>query len=144
MSMIRQILDRKGRHIITAKPQQTVFEAIRTMAENNVGALIITVDDKIRGIFTERDYLRKIALKFRSSRETKLQDVMTSPVITVESTDDIERCMKVMTDNRCRHLPIMEAGQLVGIVSIGDLVKGLLSEKEEEVAQLSQYIQGSY
>lgn len=144
MSMIREILGRKGKAVLTIKSTATVLEAISLMSEANIGALVIQDDDQPCGIFTERDYLRKIALKGRSSSSTPLCDVMSSPLITVADTDSPESAMEIMTTCRCRHLIVTENEEMVGIVSVGDLVKHMLQEKEAEVQQLSQYIAGSY
>ena len=114
------------------------------MAQLNIGAILVQNGDTIAGIFTERDYLQRIALNSLSSNETRVGDVMTSPVISAEPGDSIQKCMETMTSCRCRHLPVVENGKLLGIVSIGDLVKRLLDEKESEVEQLNQYITGSY
>lgn len=123
---------------------ETVFEAISLMAEVNIGAVLVQQNDTILGIFTERDYLQKVALKSLSSRQVKVGDVMTSPVISADPDDSIQQCMETMTTCRCRHLPVVESGKLLGIVSIGDLVKRLVEEKETEIEQLSQYITGTY
>ena len=144
MSTIREVLDRKGSTVITIHSGASVFEAIGIMSEANVGALIIQDGDQPAGIFTERDYLRKIALKGRSSSNTVLRDVMSSPLITVLPTESSEVAMKTMTERRCRHLVVMEGGKMAGIISLGDLVKHLLQEKQAEVEQMAQYIAGSY
>ena len=144
MSTIREILDRKGRTVLTIKSGASVLEAIGIMSQANVGALVIQDGIEPEGIFTERDYLRKIALKGRSSSSTPLRDVMSSPLITVSTSDSSEVAMETMTECRCRHLVVTEGGKMVGIVSLGDLVKHMLQEKEVEVEQLAQYIAGSY
>lgn len=144
MSTIREVLQRKGGTVLTIQRQKSVLEAIGMMSQANIGALVVEGDGQPAGIFTERDYLRKIALEGRSSRETPIEDVMTSPLITVEPGEVTQRAMQTMTDCRCRHLIVMEGGQMVGIVSLGDLVKHMLVEKEAEVEQLSSYIAGSY
>jgi len=144
MSSIASILKDKGQTVHSVAKESPVFEAIRSMADHNVGSMLVMEDKKILGIFTERDYLKKIALKFRSSRNTEVSEVMSAPVITASSTDSVEECLKVMTNNRCRHLPIVDGRKVIGMVSIGDLVNQLLTEKTEEVEQLSHYIQGEY
>ena len=144
MSTIAQILENKGGDIITVEVGSTVFAAIELMDKNHIGALVITSDGDVAGIFTERDYLGKIALKFRSSRETPVEDVMTADVVVGNTDDSIDRCMRLMTKHQCRHLPIVGKDGLAGMVSLGDLVKHMLSEKQQEVDQLSSYIQGSY
>ena len=144
MSKIREVLARKGTDVLTTGPRTSVLEAIGKMSGANVGALVIADDGRPVGIFTERDYLRKIALEGRSSRETRVEEVMSSPLITVEPADSTQDAMKTMTERRCRHLVVTEDADMVGIVSLGDLVKHLLLEKEAEVEQLSSYIAGSY
>jgi CBS domain-containing protein len=142
--MIRDILDRKGKTVLTSKSTASVLEAISLMSQANIGALVVQDGDQPCGIFTERDYLRKIALKGRSSSSTPLCDVMSSPLITVDATDSPDAAMEVMTTCRCRHLIVTEAEKMVGIISVGDLVKHMLQEKEAEVEHLAQYIAGSY
>ena len=144
MSTIRDVLGRKGRTVLTIHSGASVLEAIGIMSGANVGALFVQDGAEPVGIFTERDYLRKIALKGRSSSTTFLREVMSSPLITVRIGDSSESGMTTMTDRRCRHLVVTDGGQMVGIVSLGDLVKHMLNEKAAEVEQLSQYIAGSY
>ncbi|MBT8062130.1 MAG: CBS domain-containing protein [Xanthomonadales bacterium] len=144
MSTISEIIDRKGGLVLAVKQNDSVFDAIRLMAEVNVGAVLVTEEKSIIGIFTERDYLQKIALNSRSSRNTEVKEVMSSPVITATPHDSVRQCMETMTSCRCRHLPVVDGEELLGIVSIGDLVKKLLEEKESEIEQLSHYIAGSY
>jgi CBS domain-containing protein len=144
MTTVSQILDRKGGMVLSVEIGESVFDAISLMAEVNIGAVLVQQDETISGIFTERDYLQKVALKSLSSREIKVGDVMSSPVITADPDDSIQKCMETMTTCHCRHLPIVENGKLLGIVSIGDLVKRLVDEKESEIEQLNQYITGTY
>lgn len=144
MATIREVLARKGTDVLTAAPDTSVLEAIGKMSGANVGALVVERDGRAVGIFTERDYLRKIALEGRSSRETRLEDVMSSPLITVDPSDTTQLAMQTMTDRRCRHLVVIEDEDMAGIVSLGDLVKHMLVEKQAEVEQLSSYIAGSY
>lgn len=144
MSTIRDVLERKGNTVLTIDRGASVLDAIGTMSRANIGALVITEDDRPAGIFTERDYLRKIALEGRASHDTRVEQVMSSPLITVSPADPCRIAMETMTERRCRHLPVVEGEQMVGIVSLGDLVKYMLSEKEAEVEQLSSYISGSY
>lgn len=144
MSTIRDILDRKGVNVLTTTSNTSVLEAIGAMSEANVGAIVIQDGDQPNGIFTERDYLRKIALEGRSSSDTPVSQVMSSPLITVPPDESTHVAMETMTDRRCRHLVIVEDEAMVGIVSLGDLVKHLLQEKEAEVEQLSSYISGNY
>jgi CBS domain-containing protein len=144
MSTVANILDRKGAMVLSVGIEETVFDAICLMSEVNIGAVLVQKNDAIAGIFTERDYLQKIALKSLSSKDVCVGDVMTSPVISASPEDSIQRCMETMTTCRCRHLPVVENDQLLGIVSIGDLVKRLVDEKETEIEQLNQYITGTY
>ena len=144
MSTIREVLDRKGGEVKTISSGASVLEAISTMSEANIGAIVIQDGDQPSGIFTERDYLRKIALEGKSSRDTAVSEVMSSPLFTVESTEPTRKAMEVMTERRCRHLIVTDDESMVGIVSLGDLVKHMLLEKEAEVEQLSSYISGNY
>ena len=144
MSMISEILDRKGRAVLTIHSGASVLDAIGIMSKANVGALVIQDGDQPDGIFTERDYLRKIALKGRSSSNTIVRDVMSSPLISVSTAESSEVAMETMTECRCRHLVVTEGGKMAGIISLGDLVKHMLQEKQAEVEQLAQYIAGSY
>lgn len=144
MSSIREVLQRKGSDVMTIGSDASVLVAIGTMSDANIGALVIQDGDQPVGIFTERDYLRKIALEGRSSGSTAVSEVMSSPLITVAVTDSVRAAMETMTASRCRHLIVTENEKMVGIVSLGDLVKHLLQEKEAEVEKLSSYISGSY
>ena len=144
MSSIHEVLERKGRTVLTIQRQASVLDAIGSMSQANIGAIVIEQDGRPVGIFTERDYLRKIALEGRSSRETSVSDVMSSPLITVTPAESTQNAMETMTERRCRHLIVVEGDELVGIVSLGDLVKHMLVVKQAEVDQLSSYIAGSY
>jgi CBS domain-containing protein len=144
MSSIHEVLERKGKTVLTIQRQASVLDAIGNMSQANIGAIVIEQDGRPVGIFTERDYLRKIALEGRSSRETRVDEVMSSPLITVTPADSTQTAMETMTERRCRHLIVVDGEELVGIVSLGDLVKHLLVEKQAEVDQLSSYIAGSY
>jgi len=139
-------------HILKSKPDMTVFtvtpetlmyDAISLMAEKNIGAVLVVEGDTIRGIVSERDYARKIILAGRSSRETPVGDVMTSPVMYVAPTTSTDDCMALMTGKRLRHLPVLDDGKLVGIISIGDLVKDIISEQSFIIEQLQHYITGT-
>lgn len=142
MTAIAEIIENKGDLVLAVEEHASVLDAISLMAEVNVGAVLVKKSDDLVGIFTERDYLQKIALNSLSSRETPVRDVMSSPVITALPSDSIEKCLETMTNCRCRHLPVVEDDELLGIVSIGDLVKRMLEEREFEVRQLSEYIAG--
>jgi len=144
MSKVSEILEHKGGMVLSVDINETVLTAINLMAQVNVGAVLVQHNDTISGIFTERDYLQKIALKSLSSEDTKVGEVMTTPVISADPEDSIQQCMETMTTCHCRHLPVVEDGKLLGIVSIGDLVKKMLDEKQAEVEKLSQYITGTY
>jgi CBS domain-containing protein len=144
MPTIREVLTNKGNNVLTVSREVSVLEAIGIMSEANVGAIVIQDGDQPEGIFTERDYLRKIALEGRSSRNTPISEVMSSPLITVDAADSSRDAMETMTERRCRHLIVTDGGKMVGIVSLGDLVKRMLEEKEAEVEQLSSYISGNY
>ena len=144
MSSIREVLDGKGKTVLTVAGGVSVLEAIGTMSEANIGAIVIQEGNRPEGIFTERDYLRKIALKGLSSRDTMVNEVMSSPLITVPPSESTRKAMEMMTGRRCRHLVVVEVSAMVGIVSLGDLVKYMLQEKEAEVEQLSSYISGNY
>lgn len=130
--------------VVSVDQDESVFDAICLMADLNIGAVMVTDGDTIAGIFTERDYLQRVALKALTSRETPVRDVMTRQVVSAELDDTIEECMEIVTRSRCRHLPVVKDGKLRGLVSIGDLVKALLDEKEAESEHLAQYIAGSY
>lgn len=144
MATIREVLNRKGGVVVSIGKDASVLEAISIMSDANIGAIVVLHDDVPTGIFTERDYLRKIALKGRSSPSTKLWEVMSSPLITVDPLDSLETAMETMTTCRCRHLIVSDGEVMHGIVSVGDIVKHLLVEKENEVEHLSHYIAGSY
>ena len=144
MSVISEIIENKGGMVLSVDINESVLDAINLMAQVNIGAVLVQDGDRISGIFTERDYLQKIALKSLSSQETRVGDVMTTPVVSADPSDSIQQCMETMTTCHCRHLPVVDDGKLLGIVSIGDLVKKMLDEKEIEVEQLSQYITGTY
>jgi CBS domain-containing protein len=143
MKSVAQILKTKPEQTVhTITPSTSVFEAVRRMAEKNIGALLVMEDVNIVGIITERDYARKIVLIGRSSKETAVRDIMTSPVMYVRPDQTNEECMALMTDNRVRHLPVMDSGKLIGIISIGDLVKDIIAEQKFTIQQLEHYIMG--
>ena len=144
MSTMHDVLGRRGETVLTVNGSVSVLDAIKTMAEANIGALVIQDDDQPVGIFTERDYMKKIALKGRSSSTTAVADVMSSPLITVDIGESVQIAMETMTQCSCRHLVVMDKESMAGIISLGDTVKHMLLDKEAEIKQLSSYIAGSY
>jgi len=143
MKSAAQVLKAKPRQTVeTVAPSTSVFDAVKLMAEKNIGALLVLEQQKIVGIITERDYARKIVLMGRSSKETPVRDVMSSPVMYVRPDQSNEECMALMTDNRLRHLPVVDQGRLLGLISIGDLVKHIISEQKFIIEQLEHYITG--
>lgn len=139
---IREILNNKGGVVWTISPEATVFEAIQKMAEKNVGALLVTKDNKLVGIISERDYSRKVILKGRSSRDTPVRDVLSGHVIHVTPDHSIDECMRLMTEHRVRHLPVLEGDKIIGVASIGDLVNWIISAQSSTIHQLETYITG--
>jgi CBS domain-containing protein len=143
MKSAAQILKSKAQQGVQAvTPSTSVFDAVKLMAEKNIGALLVLEGEKIAGMITERDYARKITLMGRSSKETPVRDIMTSPVMYVRPEQSNEECMALMTDNRVRHLPVVDKGKLLGLISIGDLVKDIISEQKFIIEQLEHYITG--
>jgi IMP dehydrogenase len=140
MATVSELLKEKGNKVIGVHPEATVYEAIEQMVENNCGSLLVMQDALIVGIFTERDYLRKITLQGRRSKTTAVQEVMTSPVVVVEAGAEIDEALAMMTDRHIRHMPVVEGGKVVGIVSIGDLVKHKTKEQEFRIGYLEDYI----
>lgn len=145
MTAVADILKSKGHAVVHAiEPDDSVFEALQRMADKGIGALLVMQGDEVVGIVTERDYARKVALNGRSSALTLVRDVMTTSVMFVKPSQTSEECMALMTDNRLRHLPVMEGNRLVGLISIGDLVKDIISEQKFVINQLAQYISGQH
>ena len=140
MTNVRQLLEQKGRAIYSVAPEVPVLEAIRLMAQHHVGALLVMKGETLAGIVSERDYARKVILLGRSSSDTPVRDIMTSQVLTVTPDTTVERCMQLMTDKHVRHLPVTESGRVVGMISIGDLVKSVIAEQRETIEQLEHYI----
>ena len=136
------ILANKGAQVWSVAPETTVFEAIQLMAEKNIGALIVLDGDKLEGMLTERDYTRKVALKGKSSRQTKVAEILTKPVVSVTPGHTVEDCMRLMTEHRVRHLPVVDGEKVSGIISIGDLVNWTISTQTAAIEQLERYILG--
>jgi len=142
METVRQLLDKKGHEVWSVHPDDSVFDAIKKMADKNIGALVVLVDDQIVGIITERLYARHVILEGKTSPETLVRNIMTSPVVCAQTDQTIAECMAVMTEKRIRHLPVVDQKRLVGLVSIGDLVKSTIADQEFTIEQLIHYIQG--
>jgi len=140
MTLVRQLLERKSREIYSVEPGAAVLEAIRAMAAHHVGALLVMQGANLSGIVSERDYARKVILMGRSSADTPVRDIMSSPVLTVSPDDTVQKCMQLVTEKRVRHLPVLEGARVVGIVSIGDLVKAVIAEQQQQIEQLESYI----
>jgi CBS domain-containing protein len=141
---ISEILKNKPSAVWSISPEATVFEAIQMMADKNVGALLAMIEGKLYGVITERDYTRKVAIKGKSSRETKVGEIFSTPLISASPTHTVEECMRLMTTHRVRHLPVLEQDVVVGIVSIGDLVNWIISAQSMTITQLERYISGQY
>jgi CBS domain-containing protein len=145
MKRVTQILRSKSdQAVYTVAPTVSVFDALKLMAEKNIGALLIVEGETIVGMLSERDYARKVILMGRSSKDTLIRDIMTSPVLYVSPQQSTEECMALMTENRLRHLPVLNDGKLVGLISIGDLVKDIISEQSFVIEQLQYYISGQH
>jgi CBS domain-containing protein len=140
MQQVKHLLESKGKEVYAVAPDAPVYEAIRQMAEKNVGALVVLKGSELVGIVSERDYARKVILHGRSSAETPVGQIMTSPVITVSPGQTVQDCMKLMTERRVRHLPVVEGGRVIGMVSIGDLVKAVMEDQQQTIEQLESYI----
>jgi IMP dehydrogenase len=143
MATIRQILQSKGTTVWTISPDATVYEALKTMNEKNVGALVVLENGKLTGIISERDYARSVILKGRSSSNTKVSEIMETKVYYISPNCTYEECMALMTEKRVRHLPVLENNEIIGIISIGDVVKSVISAQEFRIEQLENYILGT-
>lgn len=140
MRTARQLLDAKRTGVVSVAPDEPVLEAIQCMADHHIGAVLVMRGDELAGILSERDYARKVILKGRSSAETAVWEIMSTPVVTVGPEHSVGHCMRLMTERRIRHLPVVDGGAVVGVLSIGDLVKSVIEEQQQEIEQLQQYI----
>ena len=143
MSTVKDLLTAKGSSVSTISPQANVYEALAIMAKKNIGALVVVSEEKVVGVVSERDYARKVVLKGRSSKEIAVKDIMSSAVVSVTPSQTVEECMAIMTEKHYRHLPVLDKGKLVGIISIGDLVKSIISEQKFMIENLKNYISGA-
>lgn len=142
MQTVGQLLQLKGTEVFSVTPQDSVLHAIEVMATRHVGALLVMNQGALIGIISERDYARKVILKNRSSHDTPVSDIMTAPAVSVTPEDTVHHCMELMTEGRFRHLPVVKVGRVVGMLSIGDLVKAVIQEQSEHIEQLERYIAG--
>lgn len=140
MSTVSQLLQGKGSNVWSVTPEASVFDALKLMAEKNVGALLVMNDGKLRGILSERDYARKVILLGKSSQEIAVRDIMSDKVVCVGQEHTVDECMALMSGKRIRHLPVLAGGQVIGVLSIGDLVKALIEEQQQTIQQLESYI----
>jgi len=143
MNQLSEILDNKGHEVLEIEGSASVFEAVKKMVEANVGSLLVMEDGEVAGIVTERDYLRRVALEGRTDKETPVREIMSSPLIVVTPQTTVDECMALMTDRRIRHVPVVDEGQVVGIVSIGDVVKFKSQQQSFEIQYLTDYITAS-
>ena len=143
MTFVSHILQIKGHEVWWVSPDTSVYDALKLMADKNVGALVVLEGDKLVGVFSERDYARKVILKGKSSKETPVKEIMSSDVVTIRHEQSVEECMALMTNKRIRHLPVLEGNKLIGVISIGDVVKAIISEQEFTIKQLENYITGA-
>jgi CBS domain-containing protein len=140
MYIVKQVLDGKGRDVWSVHSENSVYEALEVMAEKNIGAVLVMDGEKLAGIFSERDYARKVILEGKSSRDTPVREVMTERVIAVRPDQSVEGCMALMTEKRIRHLPVMRDDKVVGVISIGDIVKAVISQQANQIEHLESYI----
>jgi CBS domain-containing protein len=140
METAAQLLQQKGGGIYSVDPDAPVLDAIRLMADHSVGALLVMKNQRLVGVVSERDYARKVILRGLTSSDTPVREIMSAPVLTIDPGRTVRECMKVMTDNRIRHLPVVDAERVVGVLSIGDLVRSVLEEQQQTIAELERYI----
>jgi CBS domain-containing protein len=141
---IASVLNNKGARIWSIDPEATILDAIALMAEKAIGALVVVSEGRLVGIISERDYARKVILQGRSSKDTHVREIMTSSVITVSPEKTVDECMRIITNNRVRHLPVMRGGEVIGVISIGDLVRAIIAEQAATIDHLHSYIAGKY
>jgi CBS domain-containing protein len=142
MTNVRQLLQAKGNSIWSAAPGTSVYDALKLMADKNIGALLVLEGERLAGIFSERDYARKVILKGKTSRELSVSEIMTTDVVSVRPDQTIVDCMELMTERHIRHLPVLDAGRVVGLISIGDVVKNIISDQKDTINHLEDYITG--
>lgn len=140
MTTVRQLLEGKSPEVFAVSPESAVIDAIRLMAEKSIGAVVVMEGGRLAGILSERDYARKVVLHDRSSSTTLVREIMTAKVVTVAPSEQVEHCLQLVTDFRIRHLPVVEGGSVIGVISIGDLVKSVIDEQAQKLDQLQQYI----
>ncbi|MEX2462802.1 MAG: CBS domain-containing protein [Balneolaceae bacterium] len=141
---VKDVIHRKGSEVHSIGPDAMVLDAIKKMSDLNIGALLVLIDDKLAGIITERDYRDKVILKGKQSKNTPVKEIMTDQIYRVQSTDDLNTCMRIMTDQKIRHLPVVDNEKLNGVISIGDVVKSIIDEQKFEIDSLRDYITGGY
>jgi len=144
VEFVSQFLEKKGHDVWWVAPETTVFDALQLMANKKVGALLVLEEDSLVGVFSERDYARKVILKGKSSKDTPVRDIMSTKIVCVAPNQSTEECMSLMTEKRVRHLPVMDGEKLIGIISIGDVVKAVIADREDVIEQLEHYITGTF
>ena len=142
MKLVQHLLDAKGADVISVDEDTSVYDAIALMAERSIGSLLVMQGEELKGIVTERDYARKVILKGRSSETTSVEEIMTTALITAKPEQTVDECMALMTDKRIRHLPVVAGNRVIGVISIGDLVQAIISDQQEAIEQLENYISG--
>lgn len=141
---VKDVIQQKGSEVHSTRPETSIFEAIKKMSELNIGSLLVLVDGKLAGIITERDYMDKVILKGKNSKETPVSEIMSKEVYRVQASDDINTCMRIMTDQKIRHLPVVDDSNISGVISIGDVVKSVIDQQKVEINSLRDYISGNY